>query len=189
MRGLIKLLNAGMAEGVIHADNGDSICFEFSAVLAYDVALLAVGRLVSFDLDGRGGSSAVNVCIHRPQPSPQGDARPAASLRYVGFEQTEGMRSYKFERTPPGENMKTVVVTTDMAIFTQHRVLLQDGPALCLRLLETESASDDRYRFALTETDLITFLEARLGAIKPLARRVWRRQRPAASKIFHTPQR
>ena len=187
MRGHIQVWNAGSAEGVIQADNGDSISFEFSAVLAYDVACLAVGRWVSFDLAGRAGSSVVNVCLHRLQPSPEGAPRRPASLRYVGFEQAEGIRSYKFERTPPGEEMKTVVVTTDMALFTRHRVLLQEGPGLCLRLLETESAKGRESRFALTENDLIT-LAARLGAIKPLARRVWRRPRPATSGLFLTPQ-
>ena len=106
MRGRIQAWNAGSAEGVIQADNGDSISFEFSAVLAYDVAFLAVGRLVSFDLEGRDGSRAVNVCLHRLQPSPEGTPRHPASLRYVGFEHAEGIRSYKFERTPPGEEMK-----------------------------------------------------------------------------------
>ena len=190
MRGRIQAWNAGSAEGVIQADNGDSISFEFSAVLAYDVAVLAVGRFVSFDLEGRDGSTAVNVCLHRLQPSPEGALRHAASLRYVGFEQAaEGIRSYKFERTLPGEEMKTVVVTTDIALFTRHRVLLQEGPGLCLRLLETESAKGRESRFALTENDLITFLAARVGAIKPLVRRVWRRPRPAASGLFLTPQR
>jgi hypothetical protein len=69
MRGRIQALNAGRSEGVIQADSGDSIHFEFSAVLAYDVAFLAVGRLVTFDLDGRDGSSVVNICLHRTQPS------------------------------------------------------------------------------------------------------------------------
>ena len=125
MRGHIQVLNAGSAEGVIQADNGDSISFEFSAVLAYDVACLAVGRWVSFDLEGRDGSSVVNVCLHRLQPSPEGAPR-FASLRYVGFEQAEGIRSYKFERTRPGEEMETAVVTTDIALFTRHRVPLQE---------------------------------------------------------------
>ena len=43
---------------------------------------------------------------------------------------------------------------------------------MCLRLLETESAKGCESRFALTENDLITFLAARLGAIKPLSRHV-----------------
>src|SRR6185369_9046820 len=35
MRGRIKSLNAVRGEGVIQAENGDCISFEFSAVLAY----------------------------------------------------------------------------------------------------------------------------------------------------------
>jgi len=139
MRGRIKSLNALRGEGVIQAENGECISFEFSAVLAYDVACMAVGALVSFDLPRRDDSSAVNVCIHRPQSPPEGAPRRPASLRYVGFEQVQGLRAYRFERTVSGEDMKIVVVTTDLALFTRHRVLLQQGPGLCLRLLETEA--------------------------------------------------
>src|SRR5581483_4754518 len=120
MRGRIEILNAGNAEGVIQADNGDRISFEFSAVLAYDVARLEVGRWVSFNLEGSDGSSVVNVCLHRLQPAPQGAARGVASLRYVGFKQAGRIRSYKFERTTPEEEMKTVIVTTDVALFARH---------------------------------------------------------------------
>ena len=189
MRGRIRILNAGSGKGVIQADNGDSIGFEFSAVLAYDVAFLAVGRWVSFDLEGNDGLSAINVCLHRLQYSPEGTPQRAASLRYMGFEQAGGIRSYRFERTTPGEEMKTLVVTTDIALLTRHRVLLQEGPRLCLRLLETESAKVRESRYTLTENDLVTFVAARLGAIKPLARRVWRRPRPAASGLILTPPR
>ena len=175
MRGRIRVLDAGSAGGVIHSDSGDSVAFEFSAVLAYDVAFLAVGRLVSFDLEGHDALSAVNVCLHRLQPP-----RRPASLRYVGFDQVKGIRSYRFERTAPGEDTQTVVVTTDIALFTRHRVPLQEGPGMCLRLLETEPATGES-RFALTENALISFVAARLDAIKP--RHVWRRPRPAASGL------
>jgi len=189
MRGRIEILNAGNAEGVIQADNGDRISFEFSAVLAYDVARLEVGRWVSFNLEGSDGSSVVNVCLHRLQPAPQGAARGVASLRYVGFKQAGRIRSYKFERTTPEEEMKTVIVTTDVALFARHRVLLQEGPGLCLRLLETESAKAKGREspFALTEDDLITFLAERLGALKPPARHPWRRPRHAASELSLPP--
>jgi hypothetical protein len=189
MRGRIQVLNVGRTAGVIQADSGDSMRFEFSAVLAYDVAFLAVGRVVTFDVEGRDGSSVVNICLYRPHASPEGAPRRPASLRYVGFEQAKGLRSYKFERTPAGEEMTTtVVVTTDMTLFTRHRVQLQEGPGLCLRLLETESADGRESAFTLTEKDLITFLAARAGAMKPLARRIWRRPRSAPSALFLTPQ-
>ena len=65
-------------------------------------------------------------------------SRPAASLRYVGFEQAQGIRSYKFERNRAGEDTEALIVTTDLALFTRHRVPIQEGPALCMRLLEAE---------------------------------------------------
>ena len=182
MMGRIKVLNIGNAGGVIKAENGFSINFEVSAVLAYDVACLAVGRLVSFDLEGRHGTSAVNVCIHGLHPLPADAQRRPASLRYVGFEQAQGIRSYKFERSWPGEDTETLVVTTDLALFTRHRVPLQEGPALCLRLLEAgaEPAKDSRH--CLTEEDLIRFLAAQLLPMRSMNRRIVRRSppRPAA---------
>jgi cold shock CspA family protein len=177
MMGRIKMLNLGNAGGVIKTENGKSVSFEVSAVLAYDVACLAVGRLVSFDLEGRHGSSAINVCVlglHPPSPDVQ---RRPASVRYVGFEQAQGIRSYKFERNWPGEDTETMVVTTDLALFTRHRVPIQEGPALCMRLLEAEAEPGQELRRSLTEKDLIAFLAARLMPMR-FSRRFVRRSPP-----------
>ena len=177
MMGRIKMLNLGNSGGVIKAENGSNVSFEISAVLAYDVACLAVGRLVSFDLEGRHGTSAINVCVHGLHPpSPDVQRRPA-SLRYVGFEQVQGIRSYKFERNWPGDDTETMVVTTDLALFTRHGVPIQEGPALCMRLLEAEVEAGRDLRRALTEKDLITFLAARLPPMR-FNRRVMRRSPP-----------
>jgi cold shock CspA family protein len=177
MMGRIKTLNLGNAGGVIKAENGDSVSFEVSAVLAYDVACLAVGRLVSFDLEGRHGNSAVNVCVHGLHPLAADAPRRPASLRYVGFEQAQGIRSYKFERSWPGDDTETMIVTTDMALFTRHRVPIQEGPALCMRLLEAEAETGRELRRSLTEKDLIAFLAARLAPMR-FHRRVVRRSPP-----------
>jgi hypothetical protein len=181
MMGRIKMLNLGNAGGVIKAENGYSVSFEVSAVLAYDVACLAVGRLVSFDLEGRHGANAINVCVIGLHPLPSDALRRPASLRYVGFEQAQGIRSYKFERNWPGEDTETMVVTTDLALFTRHRVPIQEGPALCMRLLEAELQPGQEVPHSLTEKDLITFLSARVVPVRTFNRRVVRRSpRPVA---------
>jgi cold shock CspA family protein len=182
MMGRIKMLNLGNAGGVIKTENGDSIGFEISAVLAYDVACLAVGRLVSFDLEGRHGASAVNVCVLGLHPPASDMQRRSASLRYVGFEQAQGIRSYKFERNRAGEDTEALIVTTDLALFTRHRVPIQEGPALCMRLLEAEVETGPPLRRSLTEKDLIAFLASRLVPMRASNRRVIRRSplRPEA---------
>jgi len=178
MMGRIKLLNVGNAGGVIKAENGYTVSFEVSAVLAYDVACLAVGRLVSFDLEGRHGTSAVNVCVHGLHPLPADAPKRPASLRYVGFDQAKGIRSYKFERNWPGEDTENMVVTTDLELFTRHRVPIQEGPAMCLRLLEEEVATHGALRFSLTEKDLIGYLAGRLIPVRTFSRRAVRRSPP-----------
>jgi len=57
-------------------------------------------------------------------------------LRYAGFEQTDGIRSYLFQHISPGEKHRMIAVSADMSLFTQHRVRIQDGPALCLYVLK-----------------------------------------------------
>jgi cold shock CspA family protein len=178
MMGRIKLLNVGNAGGVIKTENGYAVNFEVSSVLAYDVACLAVGRLVSFDLEGRHGTSAVNVCVHGMHPQPADAPKRPASLRYVGFDQAKGIRTYKFERNWPGEDTETMVVTTDLELFTRHRVPIQEGPALCMRLLEAEGETGANLRHSLTEKDLISFLAARLIPVRSFNRRIVRRSPP-----------
>lgn len=178
MMGRIKTLSLGNAGGVIKAENGGTISFEVSSVLAYDVACLAVGRLVSFDLEGRHGTSAVNVCVLGLHPQPADTPKRPANLRYVGFEQAQAIRSYKFERSWPGEDTETMVVTTDLALFTRHRVPIQEGPSLCMRLLEAGAESGQESRHTLTEKDLIGFLDARIVPLRAFHRRVVRRAPP-----------
>src|SRR5438874_2020025 len=119
MTGRIKSLSAGRSSGFIEAENRLRVHFDLCAVLAYDVAYLVEGQLVTFDLEH--GSEAVNICLQRSRPVPPvGAKRKETTLRYVGFDQTKSIRTYKFERATLGEKTDTFVVTTDMALFTKH---------------------------------------------------------------------
>ncbi len=136
MTGRIKNLNVGSDSGFIEAENGLRFHFESCAVLAYDMTYLAVGQLVTFDLEAGGNPKAVNICLQRAHPAahPEGK-RKETTLRYMGFDQTKGIRTYRFERTSMGEETESFAVTTDMTLFTKHRIGIQEGPALCLHLL------------------------------------------------------
>src|SRR5258706_2251215 len=136
MTGRIKNLSAGSGDGFIESENGLRFHFDSCAVLAYDVTYLAVGQLVTFDLEAGGSPRAVNICLQRAHAvaHPEGK-RKETTLRYVGFDQTKGIRTYRFKRTSLGEETKTFAVTTDMPLFPKNRIGIQVVPPLCLQLL------------------------------------------------------
>jgi hypothetical protein len=167
MTGKIKLLNTENASGCIDAENGLRFHFDSCAVLAYDATFLAVGQLVTFDLEKGSSSRAVNVCVQRSRAVPHVDGkRDTNALRYMGFDQMASIRSYKFERTALGEETEMFIVTTDLALFTKHHIGIQEGPTLCLHLLTAELATAgaaDRPHFhcTFTEQDMLTHVASR----------------------------
>ena len=82
-------------------------------------------------------------------------------LRYLGFEQTQNARAYRFDVISKGEAPRQFVVTVDLGLFRTHRVGIQEGPSLCghklLRDLETSSEGAHE----LTTEDLRAYVEAR----------------------------
>lgn len=183
MTGRIKLLSAGSDSGVIESETGARLYFDASAVLAYDAANLSVGQLVTFDSENGIGRKAVNICVQRPHTAaPVEKKRKESMLRYVGFEQTKAVRTYRFERTSFGEDTETFAVTTDVTLFTKYRVGIQEGPSLCMRLLavglDETAASQPR---ALTEEDFVSHLASKPV---PSARNHKRVPRPAGG--LHT---
>ena len=65
MTGTIKRLDVASASGVITAEDGLIVGFCPSAVLAFDVPSLAIGQVVSFDLEGGRCPKALNVFVQR----------------------------------------------------------------------------------------------------------------------------
>src|SRR5450759_100963 len=61
MTGTIKSLGGATESGFITTENGLNVGFCPTSVLAYDVASLAVGQLVSFDLESGRSLKALNV--------------------------------------------------------------------------------------------------------------------------------
>ena len=181
MTGRIKLLTAGSSSGVIETDNGSRLYFDACAVLAYDVAGLSVGQLVTFDNENGMGRRAVNICVQRPhQAAPIEKKRKESVLRYMGFDQAKAIRTYRFERTSVGEDTQMFTVTTDVTLFAKHHIGIQEGPALCMRLLTvgTEDLAVPPLQRALTEEDLVTHLASKPA---PGPRHQKRIPRPAAA--------
>ena len=140
MTGIIKSMDSGSTAGVITAEDGLMVGFWPSAVLAYDVPTLAIGQVVSFELEGGRRPKALNVYVQRrPQPvNAQGGRPETTRLRYIGFEHRGSIRAYVFERLSPGSEKRRYTVDADLTLFAKHHVGMQEGPALCLHLLAAE---------------------------------------------------
>ena len=63
MTGKIRTLSAERSAGVIEAENGLRFPFESTSVLAYDVAFLATGHLVTFDWNRKGDGLFAQVSL------------------------------------------------------------------------------------------------------------------------------
>jgi hypothetical protein len=51
-------------------------------------------------------------------------------IRYLGFDQRENSRVYRFDVRTDGRLTRQVSITADMAIFRNHSVGIQEGPVL-----------------------------------------------------------
>jgi hypothetical protein len=102
-------------------------------------------------------------------------------LRYMGFDQNQNMRAYKFDGVANGHATVHFVVSADLALFLTNRIGIQEGPTLCARKLSSapEPASDTN--FQLTNDDLRAHATARsmAEARKAEARRMGPRRRPS----------
>jgi hypothetical protein len=52
-------------------------------------------------------------------------------IRYLGFDQRQNSRVYRFDVRTDDRLTKHASVTADMTIFRSHSVAIQEGPALC----------------------------------------------------------
>ena len=166
MSGRIKNLSAGSASGLIEGENGRRYHFDSWSVLVCDVTYLGVGQLVTFDLEAGSNPDAVNICLQRMHPLLHAQRkRKETTLRYFGFDQTMGIRTYRFERPSVGEETEKFAVTTDVALFTKHHIGIQEGPALCLHLLMVRLGDAAGHTAALqcslTEEHLLTYLASK----------------------------
>ena len=85
-------------------------------------------------------------------------------LRYMGFDQHDNTRSYKFDGLEKGQPAVRLVVTADLSLFLKHHINIQEGPNLCARKLSTHSARLAPHDYQLTEEDLLAIATARADA-------------------------
>jgi len=85
-------------------------------------------------------------------------------LRYMGFDQTNNNREYRFDGAAAGETAKHFVVSADLALFVKYRVGLQEGPALCLKRLSADLETLQQLPHELTSGDLAAHVSAQAVA-------------------------
>ena len=163
MHGKILSFSRNCSSGAIQSEHGDRFAFDVAAVLAYDVAGLSEGQAVNFEPDG---VKAINVSVLPPASIHYSEDRyrEIRRLRYVGFEQRQNIRTYRFERFTPGELTQEFIVNTDVALFNRYKLRLQEGPLVCLHLLAGALATQpdgELCPYDLTEQHMVAFLATR----------------------------
>jgi hypothetical protein len=101
-------------------------------------------------------------------------------LRYLGFDQKQNTRQYKFDGVATGQPTLHYVVTADLALFREHRIGIQEGPSLCAHKLSCAQQAATEVKLELTNEDLRAHADARsiAEARKAEARRAGVRRRP-----------
>ncbi|RPI25177.1 MAG: hypothetical protein EHM61_15065 [Acidobacteria bacterium] len=136
MTGRIEQLATADSPGVITTKTGRNT-FRYSYQFASGGIELQVGRLVAFELEKGNIETAINVCAIEAGESPTVPGR-IPEIRYEGFEQKNDVRSFRFRAWRTGEENQDIVVTAEMALFRKYGITIQEGPGLCLRLVEAE---------------------------------------------------
>ena len=85
-------------------------------------------------------------------------------LRYLGFDQTQNVRAYRFDVIAKGEATCQCVVTVDLGLFRTHHVGIQEGPSLCAHKLLADLGTGPRGTHELTTEDLRAYADARATA-------------------------
>ena len=160
MLGTVTRFSKQAASGTIRSEQGETFDFDLAAVLTYDMSILTEGKLVHFETAGCNPCRATNIALETPAAiHPSGDRyREIRQLRYVGFQHNGNFRTYRYERLTPGAPTQNFAVDADLALFHVCRVAIQDGPAMCMRIL-TVSLESGRIEatapsFLLTEQDI-----------------------------------
>lgn len=104
-------------------------------------------------------------------------------VRYLGFEQQQSARSYRFDVLEKGQPAKRFIVTADLSLFHAHGVGIQEGPALSASKLIADLENDFGGAHELTAKDLLSYVNARsLAEAKRAEMRKAPRRRPATAE-------
>ena len=90
--------------------------------------------------------------------------RNLVEIRYIGFDQRENSRVYRFDVHTDGRLPKEVSVTADMVVFRDHRVGIQEGPFLSGNKLTADLGRGWEGEHELTAADLRAHADAKARA-------------------------
>jgi hypothetical protein len=103
-------------------------------------------------------------------------------IRYLGFEQRQNSRVYRFDVCTEGHLTKEVLVTADLAVFRNHSVGIQEGPFLSGNKLTADLERGWEGEHELTAADIRAFADAKaLAAAQRAGTRKAPRRRPEVS--------
>ena len=85
-------------------------------------------------------------------------------IRYLGFDQRQNSRVYRFDVRIDGRLPSQVSVTADIAIFRNHRVGIQEGPFLSGNKLTADLERGWEGEHELTGADVRAYADARAVA-------------------------
>jgi len=82
-------------------------------------------------------------------------------IRYLGFEQRQNSRVYRFDVRADGRLTKQVSVTADIAVFRDHSVGIQEGPFLSGNKLTADLERGWEGEHELTAADVRAYADAK----------------------------
>ena len=113
----------------------------------------------------------------------------AASMQllYKGFNQRANIRSYRFDGVVPTDRPSRIVknleflMKLDMTVLAEHRIRIQEAPALCLGILQTALAIPGAdtipfLSYTITPAEILAFASARDALVEAKGSR--RKHRP-----------
>ena len=81
-------------------------------------------------------------------------------FRYLGFDQLQNARGYRFDLVAKGDATRQFTVTVDLSLFRAHRVAIQEGPSLCARKLAADLEKCSEGAHELTTEDMRAYADA-----------------------------
>ncbi len=112
-------------------------------------------------------------------------------IRFLGFDQRQNFRVYRFDVCTEGNRTRQVSVTADLTLFRDHNVGFQEGPFLSGNKLAAGLQRGWEGELELTAADLRAYVDAKAlaEAQRAGARKVHRRPRVQAEMQRKSPWR
>lgn len=82
-------------------------------------------------------------------------------IRYLGFDQRQNSRVYRFDVRIDGQVTKEVSISADISVFRDHSVAIQEGPTLSGNKLTADLERGWEGEHVLTAADVQAFADTK----------------------------